>query len=261
MINLIASRDCSDGQVRKDRRTIAITVKGVNDPPVLTVPGSNFNTEEHTHDKLSYAIESVEPIVCDEDTELEIENVHVRDVDILDPNQGEVRVSISVKHGTVSFEYLFQEDYEKCPELPSLVFLYGNGRNDSSCTFYGTLTAVNLAFSKYFRFTGLRDYFGEASVNIVVSDIGQSGLGKPLQDTQVIPIFVRPINDPPEIIVPVHEDGSSTFRVNEDSLVHIDGAINPDFTHSHLKGQRIELGSKLYKTVVERSGTQYNWFY
>ena len=157
-------------------------------------------------------------------------------LDILDPNQVEVRINITVEHGTVSFAYIFQENYEKCPELSSLVFLYGNGRNDSSCTFYGTLAAVNLALSEHLRLTGLRDYYGEACVRIVVSDIGHS---------QVIPIHIRPLNDPPTITVPVHEDGSSTFHV-----------INPDFGVSHLKGQQVEFGYELYETEVERPDTR-----
>ena len=116
--------------------------------------------------------------------------------------------------------------------------------------FEAELEVVNSALAELV-FVGERDYFGpEAAVRIHVSDNSFSGgldsssperpTGDSFNaatphastalvgvDSHVIPITVRPINDPPEPVVPVNEFGvAGTHYVDEEESIHITGVTH-----------------------------------
>ena len=60
------------------------------------------------------------------------------------------------------------------------------------------------------------NWYGAAWLNVTVNDLGFSGFGGPQNDTQSIPIFVRPVNDAPVLNVPL-----GVQSVAEDHKVHL----------------------------------------
>ncbi|MBP0601686.1 retention module-containing protein [Aeromonas sanarellii] len=155
--------------------TIHLDVSPVNDAPVNVLPG--------------------EPQVAQEDEPFVIQGLQVKDVDA---GNGIMEVRLSVEHGTLT--------------LPagSGVTLTGNGTGDVVLT--GTLADLNALLAGGVTYQGERDFNGQDALTMVTNDLGNTGSGGPLSDTDVLPIEVEPVNDAPVTQVPgslqVKEDGS-----------------------------------------------------
>ena len=145
---------------------IVIDVLAVNDPPSVSVPGTQF---------------------VDEDEEIVIMGVAVDDVDV-DEGGGTLEITLSAGNGLLSLE-----------TVEGLSFQVGDGVLDPSMVFTGSVTDVGAALANLL-YLGDPNYFGDDQVSITVSDMGNTGSGGELSDTDDITIVVAPVNDPPTAV-------------------------------------------------------------
>ncbi|QZZ21474.1 tandem-95 repeat protein [Leptothermofonsia sichuanensis E412] len=150
-----------------DTKTLAITVNPVNDAPVLTVPATQ---------------------TANENTNLRITGVRVSDVDA---GNGSLIVSLTAGNGTLSLG-----------TTTGLSFSTGNGNQNTSMVFSGTLAAINNALATL-TYRGNSNFNGTDTVNISVNDNGNTGAGIALSDSAAIAINVLGINSAPVITVPL----------------------------------------------------------
>jgi PKD repeat protein len=141
------------------------TVTGVNDAPVNVVPGAQTTAE---------------------DTNLFFpSSISASDVDATT-----LQLTISVTGGAASLS-----------TDEGLTFSAGDGLLDTTMTFSGTIAAVNAALTNL-RYTPFANFTGAASLSITTSDLGQTGTGGTLTDTDTIAITVTAVNDAPVNTVP-----------------------------------------------------------
>ena len=141
-------------------QSFLITVTGVNDAPVNTVPG----------------VQSV-----DEDTALTFSGISVADVDA---GTGSIQVTVSAQNGTIT------------PATGSGATIGGSGT--SSATITGTLAQANgalngLTYTGNLNFNSTR---GSESITVATNDQGNTG-GAALSDTDAIAVTVNAVNDRP----------------------------------------------------------------
>lgn len=146
--------------------TRAISITGVNDAPVNTVP----------------AAQSV-----NEDTDLVFSsgNGNAITASDVDANAGSVSVTVSAANGTLT------------PASGSGATVSGSGTG--SVTITGTLTQTNAALNGL-TYRGNANYNstrGAEAVNITTSDMGNTGTGGALTDSDTIGITVAAVNDQP----------------------------------------------------------------
>jgi len=162
--------------------TVTVTVNPENDAPVVTVPAQPLDIDE------------------DQDETLPAGAVTVTDVD---ENGGLLQGTVTVTNGTVSLG-----------QPGPLSFTSGDGTDDSSMVFTGTLTQLQDAIDGSV-FHPTDNYFGQATIVIDVNDQGNTGSGGAKNDTGTLTINIAAVNDAPEISAPtsatVAEDNSLAF--------------------------------------------------
>lgn len=145
-------------------QTFTITVTSVNDAPINTVP-LNPSTDQHT------------PLV------FSTANSNAISVNDIDAGTDPIRITLTGTHGTVSLG-----------SIAGIAFVAGDGVDDVTVTFDGTLAAINSALN------GLtfkpEDGFasgaqGNAALQIVSDDLGHNGAGGAQTATSDVNIFVR----------------------------------------------------------------------
>jgi hypothetical protein len=98
--------------------------------------------------------------------------------------------------------------------VSGLSFNIGDGTDDNSMVFTGTIAQINAALNGL-TFTPGGDFNGSASVAIVTNDQGSSGAGGAKSDTDGIGITVNAVNDAPVVTVPgaqvINEDTPLIF--------------------------------------------------
>ncbi|MGY3898182.1 type I secretion protein [Aeromonas veronii] len=155
--------------------TIHVDVSPVNDAPINVLPTT--------------------PQVAQEDQPFVIHGLQVKDVDA---GNSPIKITLSVEHGTLT--------------LPagSGVTVVGNGTGSLVLT--GTLADLNALLSGGVSYQGEQDFNGQDQLTMVTNDLGNSGSGGALSDTDVVAIEVQPVNDAPVNQLPgsmtVKEDGS-----------------------------------------------------
>jgi hypothetical protein len=178
----------SDGQLN-DTATIAVSVTPVNDAPILTVPAAQTIAE---------------------DENLAITGISVSDVDV---GSGDLEVTLAVNNGVLSLS-----------QTTGLTFTTGDGTEDSTLTFTGSLADVNDAIASLV-YRGNPNFNGNDSISITVSDLGNNGAGGELTDSKVIPITIISVNEPPvtdpDKFLVVPDDGSVIF-------LNINAPTDPD---------------------------------
>ena len=107
-----------------------------------------------------------------------------------------VQVSLTVDHGTLNMA-----------ETNGLVFLFGDGVDDASMTFTGSLADVNAALDGL-QFTPFAGYMGTANLRITTNDLGNAGLGDPKSTTETLVINLLHVNDPPWNALPSTTQGT-----------------------------------------------------
>ncbi|MCX7130946.1 retention module-containing protein [Aeromonas sp.] len=154
--------------------TIHVDVSPVNDAPINVLPTT--------------------PQVAQEDQPFVIHGLQVKDVDA---GSSPIEVRLSVAYGTLNLV------------AGSGVTVAGNG--SGTLVLSGPLDAINSLLSGGVTYQGEQDFNGQDQLTMVTNDLGNSGSGGALSDTDVVAIEVQPVNDAPVNQVPgsmtVKEDG------------------------------------------------------
>lgn len=135
----------------------ALSVSAVNDAPVNTVPGAQSTPMNQA---LTFNGGN---------------SISVADIDVATST---MQMALSATNGVLSLS-----------GITGLSFSIGDGTNDASMTFTGTLVNVNAALSGL-TFAPTNNFTGAASITITSNDLGNTGSGGPLTDTDVINITV-----------------------------------------------------------------------
>jgi VCBS repeat-containing protein len=172
--------------------TVTITVNAVNDAPVNNVPAAQTTLEDSAR-------------------VFNVPNGNLISVTDVDAASSTVRVTLTGASGTVTLGL-----------TTGLTFTTGDGTSDASMTFSGTLAAVNAALAGT-SFLPAANFVGTSSVTITTNDLGNSGSGGVLSDTDTINIAVTTVNDPPVAVANSYttsEDTPLTIAVTQGVLVN-----------------------------------------
>ncbi|MBW3760203.1 retention module-containing protein [Aeromonas jandaei] len=163
------------GGALSDTDVLPIEVQPVNDAPENILPTA--------------------PLVAEEDMPYRIDGLQVKDVDA---GNSPIEVRLSVGHGTLTLA------------AGSGVTVTGSGTG--SLVLSGSLAAINALLAGGVTYQGTQDFNGQDQLTMVTNDLGNTGSGGALSDTDVVPIEVLPVNDAPVNQLPgsmtVKEDGS-----------------------------------------------------
>ncbi len=169
---------------------VQITVGPANDPPVNTVPMAQTIAEDVT---------------------LPFTTATMNAFSVSDPDATtqQIQISLSATNGTLNLS-----------QTTNLVFSVGDGTNDATMIFLATLSDANAALATL-TFRGTADFNGMASLRIVTNDLGNTGVGGALSDTDSVAITVTPVNDPPTAV-------ADALSVAEDSINNVIDALAND---------------------------------
>jgi len=148
--------------------TALVQVTAVNDAPAWTVPGAQITVE---------------------DTALVFSatNGNLISVGDVDAGSNQIEVTITATNGTFSLN-----------GTTGLTFLLGDGTNDATMQFTGTVSSINAALDGM-SFLPTTNFNGGAALDLLVDDLGNSGSGGALSDAASIGITVTASNDAPVI--------------------------------------------------------------
>ncbi|MDD9892490.1 MAG: Ig-like domain-containing protein [Gammaproteobacteria bacterium] len=160
------------------------SVSAVNDAPVISAPTQ---------------------VQINEDASVTFTDISISDVDAGDDL---VQVTLSTVDGTLSL-----------PQTDGLNFSQGNGNNNPTLVFEGTVEDVNAALDGLV-FTPAVDFNGEAAINLNVDDQSQLNPGA-MNDSHTITVNIAPQNDAPELVTNdtlTIVDPSSAVTITSDLL-------------------------------------------
>ena len=149
----------NDGTTNSAPATRGIAITAVNDAPMNTVPG---------------------PQGTNQNTPLTFSSGNGNQISVADVDAGsaDIRVTLTATNGTITLA-----------TTAGLSFGAGDGTADPTMTFDGTLTEVNTAMNGM-TYTPDMGFSGAAMLTITSNDLGNSGTGGPLSDTDVVNIQV-----------------------------------------------------------------------
>ncbi|NGM63399.1 BspA family leucine-rich repeat surface protein, partial [Sphingobacterium sp. SGG-5] len=171
-----------------DSRTVTLTVTAVNDAPVNTVPGIQ---EVDQNGGLTFSAANGNGIMISD----------------VDAGGNTVEVTLTATNGSLTLS-----------GTTGLTFATGIGTDDGTMTFAGTIADINVALGGL-TFRPTMGFYGAASLQIVTSDLGNSGSGGALTDTDVINITVNPIN--PEVLEVGSTSADRTYKIGDDIVLTI----------------------------------------
>jgi extradiol dioxygenase family protein len=186
-----------------DADTVNITVNAnppVNDAPVNTVPL---------------------PQITNEDTPLVFStaNSNLISINDVDADNNPVEVTLSATNGSLNLS-----------GTTGLTFTTGDGTDDVTTTFSGTISNINtaldgLSFSPTANHSATTNFSGPATLAISTNDLGNTGTGGPLTDTDTVNITFKAVNDAPVNTVPLaqttNEDTPLVFSTANSNLISI----------------------------------------
>jgi hypothetical protein len=191
------------GGPQSDTDSVAITVSQVNQPPVNTVPGAQTTKE---------------------DTALVFSSGNSNQISTSDPDAGTspVKITLGVSNGTLTLA-----------QTSGLSFTTGDGTNDASLVFTGSISDVNAALNGMSYQPGA-NFNGSDSLSFVTDDQGNTGSGGPKTDSSSVAITVNAVNDPPVNTVPdaqtTNEDTALVFSSSNNNVIStsdVDAGSNP----------------------------------
>jgi len=150
----------NDGSLDSNIVTVTLTVAAVNDAPVNSVPGAQ-QTPKNTNRVFSTA------------------NNNPISISDADAGGATVQVQLTATNATVTL-----------PVLTGLTFSVGDGTSDATMTFTGTIANINLRLDGA-TFIPTNNYTGAATLQIVTSDLGNTGTGGTLTDTDTVTVNVN----------------------------------------------------------------------
>jgi hypothetical protein len=169
----------SDGETSSPPVVRQINVISVNDVPSISAPASQTVSEDGV---LTFSGAGGNAIAVND----------------LDAGTNPVQLTLTAANGTLT---LFQ--------TTGLSFTIGDGTGDASMTFTGAIADINAALNGL-RYDPTADYNGAASVQINMSDLGNTGVPGPQIANRTVAVTVAAVND-----APVGSDG--TVLATEDS--------------------------------------------
>ena len=140
-----------------------------------------------------------------EDTPLSFSTANTNAVSISDADAGTapVEVTLSVNNGVL-----------RLTSIANLTFSAGDGTDDATMTFRGTVTDINAALNTL-SYRPAQDFNGSATLQITTNDLGGTLGSNPQQDTDTLTITVTPVNDAPTLVAPTTrtttQGGNVTF--------------------------------------------------
>ncbi len=222
--NPTASRTVSftvnDGTSNSNTATRGITISAVNDAPVNTVPG---------------------PQSTNQNTPLIFSSGNGNQISIADIDAGTntIQVTLTATNGTITLA-----------TTAGLVFSVGDGTADATMTFDGTLTEVNAAMNGM-TFNPTAGFTGAATLTITTNDLGNTGTGGPLTDTDVVNIQVATNVSIQDAKVAEPSSGSANMLFTVVLSAPAGGTVSVNFTTNPGGGNPATAGSD-YSTT---SGT------
>jgi len=210
----------TDADGLSDDCAMYVEVVGVNDAPVVIMPGSVLSTTLLTRDGVDGVIVRTSQLETLEDVALDIMGVAVRDVDITD-TLGTLEVRVGALHGFV--EVSPSSSRVECSggcdgDLVGQDARY-NAEHEAKyhhALLFGHASEVNATLASGIRYIPSQDWSGVDEVEIFVRDSGG------LSDVASIVVRVLPVNDVPSVGVP-----SATLQplvIQEEEEVRIVGA-------------------------------------
>ena len=176
-----------------DTDTVNITVNAIDDAPVNSVPAAQ-STNEDTALVFSAG------------------NSNLVSISDVDAGAATVQTQLTVTNGTLSLS-----------GVAGLTFV-GGANGTATMTVQGTIGAINTAMAGM-SYAPTANYNGPATLTIVTSDLGNTGAGGPLTDTDTVNITVNAIDDAPVNSVPAaqstNEDTALVFSAGNSNLVSI----------------------------------------
>ena len=180
----------NDGALDSNIATVTITVNAIDDAPVNSVPAAQ-STNEDTALVFSAG------------------NSNLVSISDVDAGAATVQTQLTVTNGTLSLS-----------GVAGLTFV-GGANGTATMTVQGTIGAINTAMAGM-SYAPTANYNGPATLTIVTSDLGNTGAGGPLTDTDTVNITVNAIDDAPVNSVPAAQS------TNEDTaLVFSAGNARP----------------------------------
>jgi VCBS repeat-containing protein len=152
----------NDGALDSTAASVTLTVSAVNDAPVNGLPGAQ-QTPKNTNRVFSSA------------------NNNVISVSDADAAGSTIQMKLTAANGTITL-----------PVLTGLTFTAGDGTSDATMTFTGPIATINSRLSGLI-FLPTNDFTGAASLEVVSSDLGNTGAGGALTATGTIPLYVNPL--------------------------------------------------------------------
>ena len=142
--------------------TVSLTVTAVNDAPVNSVPGAQ-ETPKDANKVFSAA------------------NNNAISISDIDAAAAAVQVTLTATNGTITL-----------PVMTGLAFSVGDGTADATMTFTGTIANINLRLAGL-TFTPTSGFSGAATLTVITNDLGATGSGGALTDTDAVGIYVNPL--------------------------------------------------------------------
>ncbi|HEY0156888.1 MAG TPA: Ig-like domain-containing protein [Thermoanaerobaculia bacterium] len=160
-------------------QSIAVTVVNVNEAPVITITDNAIDTNEDTNVNMNGGAGSTLASIADPDGNVT------------------VQVTLTATQGTLSLN-----------GVTGVTFVPANASNDgvddTTLVFTGTVSNVNARLNGMVYKPNL-NYFGNADVDVSVSDLGNTGSGGTKTDgPDNIDITVIPVNDAPTATAKTH---------------------------------------------------------
>ena len=184
------SYKANDGTQNSNVVTVTLTVTAVNDAPLNSVPGPQ-QTPKNTNRVFSTA------------------NNNPISISDVDAGGATVQVQLTATNGTVTL-----------PVLTNLTFTAGDGTSDATMTFTGTIANINSRLDGA-TFIPTNNSTAAAALQILTSDLGNTGTGGTLTDTDIITITVNALGifttnqnvgtGGPPITDPAAASGSSAY--------------------------------------------------
>jgi CSLREA domain-containing protein len=196
----------SDG-ISTGTATRGISITAVNDAPVNTVPAAQ-TTNEDTAKVFSSGNGN---------------QISVADVDL---GANSIKITLTGTNGTMTLS-----------TIAGLSFITGDGTDDATMMFTGTLSAVNTALNGM-SFQPTPNFNGAASLQIVSDDQGNTGTGGPQTDTDSVNITVTAVNDAPVVTTTA---GNLAYTENAGAVAIDTGVTVTDVDSTNLTGATVAI--------------------
>ncbi len=166
-----------DGTSEQSSLVHTINLTAVNDAPINITPGTLFTGVNVT---------------------LTMSGANAIQVSDVDAASSSIRVTLNASHGTLTLS-----------STSGLSFTTGDGTNDSSIVMTGSVASINAALDGM-QFIPTNGYTGSASISLLTEDLGNTGTGGNLTDTDVIAIQVGGLR---------FQEGSNGYTGTQDTYV------------------------------------------